>query len=81
MQQFYASKYVGVANLTFDDAGALTASTGKSVPLGTYYDDSGEEMFGADVYTHAPLALLSMYECCQYPTADMWMIWCVLFSG
>jgi 2',3'-cyclic-nucleotide 2'-phosphodiesterase (5'-nucleotidase family) len=47
LQQYYASKYVGVTTLTFDAAGALTASSGEAVPLGTYFDDSGEELMGA----------------------------------
>lgn len=46
LQQFYASKYIGVATLTFDETGALTASAAESVPLGTYYS-SGEKTVGA----------------------------------
>lgn len=47
LQQYYAGKYVGVANLSFDDAGTLTAASGQSVPLGTYYSAAGEVTTGA----------------------------------
>ena len=46
LQQYYASKYVGVAQLAFDAAGALTDVTGDSVPLGTYFVD-GQAVTGA----------------------------------
>jgi 2',3'-cyclic-nucleotide 2'-phosphodiesterase (5'-nucleotidase family) len=47
LQQFYASKYVGVTTLTFDTAGMLTDYFGHVVPLGTFFDDSGEDLMGA----------------------------------
>lgn len=57
LQQFYASKYAGVATLTFDDTGSLTAATGQSVPLGTYYTDAGVKMTGAHSQTRCALAI------------------------
>lgn len=61
LQQFYASKYVGVATLTFDDMdGTLTGSTGNSVPLGTYFDAAGMKFSGALTHT---VYLFSLHGC------------------
>lgn len=47
LQQYYASKYVGVSTLTFSDAGDLVSVTGKSVALGISYDADGVPSTGA----------------------------------
>ena len=52
LQQYYASKYVGVAQLAFDAAGALTDVSGDSVPLGMYFVDGQAVTGAAESHAH-----------------------------
>lgn len=68
LQQFYASKYVGVATLTFDEGGSLTSSTGESVPLGVSFDEAGISMMGVHC---PPTAMYSIYLLPQMSSAKI----------
>ena len=48
-QQFWASKYAGVATLTVGEEGGVVVTSAEAIPLGTYYSDSGEVVTGAQL--------------------------------
>lgn len=67
LQQFFASKYTGVAALSFDDGGALTGASGESIPNGLYYPNNGtsDAVMGALSGSADPLVTIAIAPECK----------------